>query len=604
MASGRVSNSSQTINSLVNLDNYKSIDPREQAERMAKELADAMLRSGKKVTVDLNKFKEAEYKKLSKEQEKEDKKRIKEANELIKSGWQKAADAAGAQLTKALMTGVNSAVKGVDQYIQQYTRYMSNINTRLQSTGMSFDKIAAKISQNLGTSPYLRQEDMLSNLNKFVEEGIAYNLESRAYVATATAKIANTFNAFDSSLLRIIRIQQADSTVARLGMESLLTKFLNAQYEDTSYLNKTASVKSNLLEAESLMGYKGATEFEYAVQSWLGSMSALGVSDATINMISQGLGYLGSGNYSALLGNEGLRNLFGMAASKSGTDIGSLLTGGLTPGSASALLSNIVGIGQNIAGSGNNVTRSAFANLFGLSVSDIVSLNNITAKDLKAITENIVKYEDLRAETTRQLQTMGQRTSTSEKIQNVLSNIVMGLGANIASNPITYAIWEAANLLSNSGLDYTFDIHPFGVGTSVSMSQVMKTGILGVGAVQSIANAVGAMQANNLGGTSLTVWGEKETRGGRGLNAYSSGIQRSGATYIGALDSSDISSSLGDVSQEAKTYTGETEDTTKDVNAAITTSIAPNVEAILNKLNDWETKFSISDLSRQLGVLS
>ena len=108
---------------------------------------------------------------------------------------------------------------------------------------------------------------MIENLNKFVQSGVAYNLELRSYLATVSDRIATTFDAFDSSLLRIIRIQQADSTKSRLGMEAMLTKFLNAQFENTEYLQQTANSVSNMLiEAESQMGYKGATEFEYVVQ--------------------------------------------------------------------------------------------------------------------------------------------------------------------------------------------------------------------------------------------------------------------------------------------------------------------------------------------------
>ena len=436
---GRVSSGNAVINSLLGIQ-QEATDPAQAAQEITQKLMDSLRREGKKVTIDLVKYQELQEAKLRKKQAEEDKRRIKEAKKEMQSEFGKVISQIGENFKKAISQGLSKAGASIDKYIQTYTQYMGSINTRLQNTGLSFDKIASNVAKNLGTSPYLRQEDMLSNLNKFVEQGIAYNLESRAYIATATAKIANTFNAFDSSLLRIIRIQQADSTVARLGMESLLTKFLNVRYQDTSYLNTSSNITANLLEAESLMGYKGASEFELAVQSYLGSMSALGVSDATINLISQGLGYLGSGNYSALLGNEGLRNLFGMAASRAGTDVGSLLTSGLTASSASALLSNIIGIGQNIATSGNNVTRSAFANLFGLSVSDIISLTNITASDLKAITQNIVSYETMRNETANQLRTMSERTTTSEKIQNVISNMMVGLGANVATNPALYGI--------------------------------------------------------------------------------------------------------------------------------------------------------------------
>ena len=54
-----------------------------------------------------------------------------------------------------------------------------------------------------------------------------------------TDKLVTTFNAFDSNLLNLIRLQQADSTAARLGMEASLTKSLNAMFRDTSYLTNS-----------------------------------------------------------------------------------------------------------------------------------------------------------------------------------------------------------------------------------------------------------------------------------------------------------------------------------------------------------------------------
>ncbi len=80
-------------------------------------------------------------------------------------------------------------------------------------------------------------------------------------------KIANTFNVADSSLLRLVRLQQKDSTAARLGMESAITAFLNNMYENTEYLKGVAdSVRASLLEAESLMTDVSAVEFEYQMQ--------------------------------------------------------------------------------------------------------------------------------------------------------------------------------------------------------------------------------------------------------------------------------------------------------------------------------------------------
>lgn len=100
-----------------------------------------------------------------------------------------------------------------------------------------------------------------------VKQGISYNVEQRAFLATISDKIADTFNATNSSLLRLVRIQQQDSTAARLGMESALTSFLNNMYETTEYMGSIMDgIKSSLEDAEALMGTEQAAQFEYQVQ--------------------------------------------------------------------------------------------------------------------------------------------------------------------------------------------------------------------------------------------------------------------------------------------------------------------------------------------------
>lgn len=98
-------------------------------------------------------------------------------------------------------------------------------------------------------------------------KGITHNVEQRAFLETIKEKIATTFDAADGTLLKLVRIQQADTTAARLGMESALTAFLNEMYETTEYMQQMAdTVRQNIYEASALMGAKEATAFEFQVQ--------------------------------------------------------------------------------------------------------------------------------------------------------------------------------------------------------------------------------------------------------------------------------------------------------------------------------------------------
>ena len=118
-----------------------------------------------------------------------------------------------------------------------------------------------------GVSPLIKQESVVSNLEKLVGQGISFDVEQRAFLETIKDKIATTFEAADGTLLRLVRIQQQDTTAARLGMEYALTSFLNNMYETTEYMQSVAkSVRNSLQEAEALMGSKSAAAFEYQVQ--------------------------------------------------------------------------------------------------------------------------------------------------------------------------------------------------------------------------------------------------------------------------------------------------------------------------------------------------
>ena len=118
-----------------------------------------------------------------------------------------------------------------------------------------------------GISPLVKQSDLANKVKEMVGQGIAFNIEQRATLAVLKDKIATTFDAANGTLLRLVRIQQQDTTAARLGMESALTSFLNNMYETTEYMQSVAkSVRTSLKEAEALMGAKSAAAFEYQVQ--------------------------------------------------------------------------------------------------------------------------------------------------------------------------------------------------------------------------------------------------------------------------------------------------------------------------------------------------
>lgn len=493
--------------------------------------------------------------------------------------------------TKALSSSVSSLNKGIGDYLGTYSDYMSGIETRLQGASSNFSSITNTISSAIGSSQYVKQSAVLQNLSKLVESGIAYNVEQRAFLATVSDRIASTFDSFDSSLMRIIRIQQADSTVARLGMESTLTKFLNGMFEDTSYLNSLSdTVSASLLSASSTMGRNTSVEFEYAVQKWLGSMSSVGVSDSTIQSIAQGIGYLGSGNISSLSNNTALQNLLVMASSYAGLDYGSLLTGGVSPTSANSLLRGIIQLSQDIANTNNRVVLSQYAQIFGMDISDLMALSNLTSQNLVTISENMLEYGQLYNETVSQISTIGSRMTIKDRIDTMFDNVMSSVGENIANSAAAYTTWIVADLVEQAtgGINIP-TISAFGnfIDLNTTVTGLIKTGIVGLSTLSEMgAILAGLSGRNNL---SLDNWGAESIRtsgkGFTGLTISGTSSTTSQTTFIGNADSSDIyEGSIASATEDAKKVAGQ-DDSSNKLLEIIENDIAADIKSILNILS-------------------
>jgi len=111
----------------------------------------------------------------------------------------------------------------VDSIMDQLYANSGKYGAYLQGTDLGYSARLALVSMRVGINPYVSQTSVVSNLQKMIESGITYNLEFRAFLNTISENIADTFDAMDKSLLQIVRLQQADSSAARLGMEAYLT---------------------------------------------------------------------------------------------------------------------------------------------------------------------------------------------------------------------------------------------------------------------------------------------------------------------------------------------------------------------------------------------
>ena len=487
----------------------------------------------------------------------------------------------------------------INQGISTYSKYQLGISARLQgyrgNEGDVFSQVEKNLTNAVGVTPYFKTETMLNNLQALVEQGIASNIEQRAFLQTAKDGIATTFSANDAALLRIIRLQQSDSTAARLGMEAYLTRYLNNLVENTEYLQSTFdNVESALLEASSQMGASQATEFEYIVQKWLGALTGTGLSEATAHSIAQAVGYLGSGDIGSL-SNSNMQNLLVMSASKAGLNYSDLLTNGLNAYNTNKLLYAMADYMAGMSAGGNNVTKSQLAQTFGVSISDITAAKQLSSS-FKSIYNNMMKYSGMYGELESQMGKLVQRTAISEMISNVGANAKFSLASSIASNPALNALWQITDMIqgATNGINIpAVSVMGNMVDLNTTVENLMKLGVVGAGSLDMIGkiingvgntiNPAGILGRLNIGAESKT---NTITRG-VGLKASSAGLGTSVSTYVGNSSSGDLyestlNSANDSANKELSQKVAEADNPTKN----IYDYMVDKLEAHMQKLDD------------------
>lgn len=482
---------------------------------------------------------------------------------------------------------------------QQLTHF-SALNTRLQGSNKTYSSILNVVNRGVGLSAYITKSKVFEKLNDYVSQGIVYNVEQRAFLGTISDKIAATFDAANGTLLQLVRIQQADSTAARLGMESTLTKFLNGKFADTSYLNGLSdNVSAAILGANSQLSRDGSLAFEYQVQKWLGSMSSVGVSDSTIQSIAQGINALGTGDVNSLSNNTALQNLLVMAANTAGLDYSSLLSGGMNANITNKLMNGLVQYMQSVAGTSNQVVKSQYANLFGMTISDLTSLLNLSSKDLASISKNMLTYSNAISETKKGLSTLEQRTSAAELATNILDNIMYAGASAVSSTKVDYFTYLASQMVGdtvNALLGET-KISPLGVGISFKSGDLIKGG---VAAAYTSAGLLSGFGGHGFGSPSLDSWEAKEINQGRGRGLLSTfadsnvGRTVSETVYIGNNDNSALyKSTIMAADEQVNEVNGtsrqaSTTESVSKISDITADSIDPNVKAIRDILEMWD----------------
>lgn len=485
-------------------------------------------------------------------------------NAMSKEGMKDAGQKAMADAISGLGNALADGMKQIDGNIDSFYEYQASVEARLQGSDESYKKLLKSVTQNVALSPFIQQKKVVENIRKLVDQGVAYNVDLRAFLATVSEDIATTFDAFDSNLLRIIRLQQADTTAARLGMEASLTKLFNEFFSDTSYLSEAFdTVSGAILDASSLLSRDQSTAFDYIVQKWLGALYSVGLSDSAVSTIAEGINMLGTGNVEGLNSNDSLQTLMAMSAAKAGISYADILTGGLDADITNSLLKSMVEYLQSIANNteNNQVTKASYANLFGISTTDLRAISNLSQADISNLYSQTLSYGDAMTELNEQFGQISTRVHASQWVDNIIDNALVGAATGIGNNMALYGTWKVLNIIE----DLTGGIAIPGIsvfGNMVDLHQTVtglaKIPIAGLGLMGSLLG--GLFSGGGVGNTfNLKAWGfdESTSRGGNYkaiTKGTASGVSESSSLgMVGSASASDVkATSMSDGASSAE----------------------------------------------------
>ena len=514
----------------------------------------------------------------------------------------KAIRSAKAQATLNALTGFAKQLEGT---VNNIASAKSEIDTRLQGSknwniaGSYWELMSKDIVRNVGMNPLVKQADVVDNLKTLVGKGIAFNVEQRAFIDTISDKIANTFEAADGTLLKLVRIQQADTTAARLGMESALTAFLNNMYETTEYMTDAANaIRASIYEASALMGAAEGTAFEYQVQKWMGSLYSAGFSNT--EGLAGALGKLAAGDISGI-DNGGYGNLLIMAANRANLSIAEILADGLDDSETNQLMKAMVEYLGEIYDETKNskVVAQQFANVYGLTASDLKAAANIS-RDTGNISRNNLSYGGMLGQLALMASTAMIRTSTGEMMTNLFENLKYGTAQNMATNPALYAAYTIAGMLDDTvgGIAIpTIGAWAAGTGTEIDLettvADLIRVGSLGAGLLGGIGTMMtglgsyGGMLGSLAGFGIGSLLSPTKLVRGNGMNALSifSGTSTSSSSFVGNSDSSDVQNkAIGDASESAEQTAEAKQDEQQDTKLSTVDEHVVQIYELLNSV--------------------
>jgi len=432
----------------------------------------------------------------------------------------------------SIVTGIFGAVTSIMQTVESRMNLASDMQAKVSpylqklsdavgaaeywghvevATGKLFGKGGAL--QGTGLMTY---EEYFNSMSSIAASGYLKDFESRVFISTMKENILPTFNETNSTLIRILRLVDrgnSDSTYQRLAIQSYLTKYLNEYYEDSEYLHgQFDAIESALVDSIALRSNAASLEYESTVQAWTSSLYASGVSSNAISNIAKGIDYLASGNIEALSQNESLINFFAIAAAKSGQSLADILVNGLDNSEIYSMLDVIVRYLAEISKDSNNVVRSEYAKIFGMSVADLVGIQNfVESGKIDALSKGVLSAQDTATEFAVQLWSLfnndafrsyaGSRIPVQSYFANVLDNALTQTALNIGNNLGTYSAYKIAGVIGNIADTVSVVFKPAKiVGIIAQVAQV-------IGVFTSLVSSVTGSIANVVGGAAMDSYG-------------------------------------------------------------------------------------------------
>ena len=501
------------------------------------------------------------------------------AKESIKYLAEDFKDSFGKNVEK-LASSLQSSLSGqLDSTINSYINNYQSMISSLVGANKDWESITDNLNNALSANSLVRQENVYKNLTELIKAGISENVEQRAFLETISDDLNLLLDTQTGSLARLIRLQDASIAENRVAIEYSLREFLNQNYQTSEYIKDSyLKVADSISELQAINTTSIASSIESALQTWLGSYYSVGVSDSTISSLASAINSLGTGDLSNI--NSNISKLVMMGAATSGKSYGNLLTNGITAEDVSAIMSGITDYAKSIEG--NNVVRSQWASLFGLSISDLEALKNLNiANNTQTVSSDINKLFDAYA----------NFVPTTVGLKNTFENLMFTTATNIASNDALYGSYFVTDILEKSGIGSALS----SLGSSIASMGLKKTG----GALQVAGTAINYSKLiPYLGGLLSTVIGDNAFGNLGDRNSVSSAYANLGGTLVAGASAGSsvtmtpkINTSVGtDIPQvteaagdetSADEYVKATSETTESIFNALAGDVGNSIKDIL-----------------------